>query len=228
MAKGYNQPPVAWIRIAEYMHGGLQYHLGGEVKVGGRPVICLWHLSGARSVLRMETCADFMLEPAPDRETIAVLQTAQGGERRPVSLENAMSATRHGVIETGLKLDAEVTERLYGLSREDLHQYIPIECPRLCLTSNGVIRPWTNDVCFGKEQTRALQRLLRDVFWKQVEEYAALYTQKRHGMKYPQVEMIESFCDDTETPDIHIEAIRREWQRRQKRKMSTNGTRQEL
>ena len=104
------------------------------------------------------------------------------------------------------------------MTKELLKLYVPIECPKMCLTKNGVLRPWTLNVCFDKEQATALQKLLRREFWKAVEKYNAEYARKMGGKKYPAIDMIEDFCMDTETPDMYTEAIRREWQRRCKRK----------
>ena len=85
------------------------------------------------------------------------------------------------------------------------------------LTKNGVLRPWTLDACFGKKQARLLQDLLRDEFWKAVGEFDARFVYKQDGRKYPAREMIEEFCAETDTPDMYVDTIRREWQRRQKR-----------
>lgn len=213
MAKSYEQPSVTWLRITEFMRGGLEYQLGGDVNAGGQRVICLWHLSGARDVLRMETSQDVTLEPS---------ERADGDAGRQRLWEHAMSATRRSVIEAGLKLDADVTERLYGLTREELRKYVPIECPRLCLTQKGVLRPWTADVCFGEAQVKVLQKLLREVYWQTVEQFADRYARRHEGLAYAQQDMIEAFCQETKTSDIHVEAIRREWQRRAKR--TTHGS----
>ena len=43
------------------------------------------------------------------------------------------------------------------------------------------------------------------------------YAGKMGGREYPAVSMIEAFCEETGTPDIHVEAMRREWQRRVRR-----------
>lgn len=213
MAKNYDMTPVTWLRVAEFMHGGLEHFLGGELRIGGQRVICVQHLRGARDVLRMETYEDVTLEPL----ATASLGDAAGAQRRPVPWDWAMSTTRHSVIASGLKLDASVVERLYGIGQERFRQYVPIECPKLCLTPGGLLRPWTNDVCFSEAQARALLELLREAFWQEVSEYAAAYAVRRDGEKYAVAEMVEDFCDDTGTSEIHIHAIRREWQRRVKR-----------
>ena len=196
--KMYGVPAVAWLRVTDYMHGWLQHELGSEAWIRNQRVVCVQHLRGARDVLRMETVEDMM-------------------ERRP--LGNALSGTRRNCFAAGLEIDAEVMEKEYGVTREALGLFVPIECPRMCLTRNGVLRPWTLDVCMGKEQALALQRLLRNEFWLAVEEFDRRYAKEMGGEKYPALDMVEEFCRETRTPDMYADSIRREWQRRRKRGM---------
>lgn len=196
--KNYKLPVVAWLKVTDYMHGWLQRELAGGARVGDKRVVCVQHLPGAREVLRMETSYD-----------VTRLEDTGCG--------SALSATRRNCIEAGMALDEETVSRLYGMTRKDLSLYVPIECPRTCLTANGVLRPWTNDVCFGHRQAFALLRLLREAFWQGVAEYDAEYARKKDGVKYAAIDMIESFCRDMDISDMHVEAMRREWQRRQKR-----------
>ena len=194
----YGVPAAAWLRVTDYMHGWLQHELGSEAWIRNQRVVCVQHLRGARDVLRMETVEDMM-------------------ERRP--LGNALSGTRRNCFAAGLEIDAEVMEKEYGVTREALGLFVPIECPRMCLTRNGVLRPWTLDVCMGKEQALALQRLLRNEFWLAVEEFDRRYAKEMGGEKYPALDMVEEFCRETRTPDMYADSIRREWQRRRKRGM---------
>lgn len=201
--KNYRLPAVAWLKVTDYMHGWLQKELAGGVRIGDKRVVCIQHLPGARDALRMETGND-----VTGRETS--WSPTNGGE-------NTMSATRRNCIVAGLELDAPTVERLYGITREDLSSYVPIECPKICLTKDGVLRPWSNDTCFGQRQATALQRLLRDTFWQGVADFAQDYAREHEGEKYAQVDMIEDFCRSCDTPDVFVEAMRREWQRRVKR-----------
>ncbi len=190
--RGYNTPAICWLKMTDYTHGWLQHEFGCEARVGGKPIICIQHLPGAREILRMEA----------SEETI--------GHR---VVGNAMSSTLYNCIEAGMVLDPQVVEELYGITSEQLKLYVPVECPKMCVTETGVLRPWTLDVYFGKIQTTALQRLLRREFWKAVRDYDMQYAEKRGSRNYPAVEMVEDFCADTDTPDMYAEAIRREWQR---------------
>lgn len=192
--KNFQLPAIVWLKVTDYMHGWLQYELGGSIRMGDKKVISVQHLPGARDILRMETEMEV---------------------RKPVGL--AVSATWWNCIEAGMTIDRETVERVFGLTREDLEMFEPVECPKICLTKGGVLRPWTNDVCFSKRQASAMQQLLRDAFWQAVEQFDRSYAQKMEGKKYPAVDMIESFCAETKTPDLYVAAIRREWQRRQKR-----------
>ena len=194
--KKYKVPAIVWLKVTDYMLGWLQHELGGSVRVSDQRVVSVQHLPGARDVLRMETTEDMM-------------------ERRP--LENALSATRYSCYMDGLALDADVMKKEYGVTQEQMRLFVPVECPRMCLTKNGVLRPWTNDVSLGKEQASALVRLVREAFWQAVSEYDQEYALQQCGKKYPAVEMIEAFCKDTQTSDMYVDAIRREWQRRRKR-----------
>lgn len=82
------------------------------------------------------------------------------------------------------------------------------------LTENGVLRPWTNDTCLGRRQANELIVVIREAFWAGVEEFNREYARQHRGEKYAAVDMIEAFCRDTQTPDIHVDAMRHEWQRR--------------
>ena len=196
MEKNYKLPAITWLKMTDFTHGWLQYELGGALRIKDQLVLSVQHLPGAREVLRMETVEDLM-------------------DRQPVG--NSMSATRKNCIDAGLDLDPTVVERMYGLTKDSLKLYVPIECPKMCLTKNGVLRPWTLDVNFGQRQATSLQRLLRQEFWKAVEEFDGRYAEKMDGKRYPAVNMIEDFCAETNTPDLYVEAMRREWQRRVKR-----------
>lgn len=192
----YKLPAIVWLRVTDYMHGWIQYELGGGARVKDQKVVCTFDLPGAREVLRMETQEE-MLDP------------------RPVG--NSMSDTWKNCIEAGLALDGAVTERLYGITTKKMKLFVPVECPRRCMTKNGVLRPWTLNVNFGKRQARMMQDLLRNEFWKAVAEFDRRYAARMGGRKYPAVDMIEDFCRETGTPDLYAEAMRREWQRRVKR-----------
>ena len=196
MEKKYDIPPIVWLKITDYMHGWLQYELGCAARVNEQRVVCVQHLPGARNALRMESFNDI--------------------ELKPMKITNAMSANRKNILSAGLVLDASYIEKEYGVSPETMKLFVPIECPKMCLTKNGVLRPWTLDVSFSHEQASALQRILRNAFWQAVEEFNIGYSRRMNGAYYPQIDMIEDFCAATSTPDIHADTIRREWQRRLK------------
>lgn len=195
-AKNYKQGAVTWLRMVEYMHGWLSWELGCEVRAHDRRVLSVQHLEGAREVLRMQTVEDMM-------------------EKQPLGI--ALSATRRNCFDAGLRISPETMRDEYGVTKEALDGFVPIECPKMCLTKNGVLRPWTLDVCFGKDQARQLQKLLRAEFWKAVDEFDREYAEQEEGRKYPAREMVEEFCAETRTPDMYVDEIRREWQRRKKR-----------
>lgn len=196
MEKNYKLPAIAWLRVADFMHGWLQSELGGAARVREQRIVCVMHLPGARELMKMETTEDFM---------------------KKQKIGNAMSDTKKNCIEAGLGYDADAITDMYGLTKDDLRQFVPIECPAMCMTKNGVLRPWTLDVCFGREQASALQQLLRDAFWAAVGSFSDDYAREHAGERYAQVKMIEAFCRHTGTPDLYVESMRREWQRRQKR-----------
>ena len=198
MAKNFRMPAIAWLRVTGFIRGWLDYELGSKVMVNGRRVVCLQYLDGVRDILRMEPVDD--VELSPDL---------------PVDL--SLSAARYGLISAAMTLSPETTERMYHLSLEQIQQFVPIECPRLRLTQEGLLRPWSGDAMLGDAQAKALLRLLREAFWKDVERFARRYARQHEGERYAQEDMIEAFCRETETSDIHVEAIRREWQRRRKR-----------
>ena len=197
MEKVYEVPPIVWLKMTDYMHGWLQWELGGGASVKDQKVVCVQHLPGARAILRMETVEDL--------------------ELGPMKIDKSMSGTRKNMLEAGLVLDASVIERIYGLTPELLKLFVPVECPKMCLTKYGVLRRWTLDINLGKQQATELQRLLRTAFWQAVDDFNEEYARKMEGQKYPAVDMVEEFCIMTETPDTYVEAIRREWQRRRKR-----------
>lgn len=201
--KKYKMPAIGWLKMTDYMHGWLQWELGGAIRVKDQRVVSVQHLPGARPALRMETTDD-MLEPS--------------------IVTNAMSATRYNLVSTGMTIDEGVVEEMYGVTPETLRLFTPIECPKLTLTKNGVLRPWSIDTCFSRKQASALQMLLRDAFWQAVGEFSERYAQQHQGERYAQEDMVEDFCRETGTSDIYVPAIRREWQRRRKRSAAKAGT----
>lgn len=198
MEKTYEPPPVTWLRVTDFMHGWIQRELGGGATIREKKVVTVQHLDGARDVLRMETT-----------DNIALAATDVG---------TVMSAALRNAIDAGMRYDAAAVEREYGLTKDLLGLYVPIECPKNAVTEDGVLRPWSQDTCFTHKQAVAMQRLLREVFWQAVSDYAQEYAQQHRGEKYAQQDMIEAFCQANGTDDIHVPAIRREWQRRIKRK----------
>ena len=195
MDKGNKTQVVVWLKVTDYMHGWMQHELGGGARVKDQKVVCIGHLEGVKDVMRMEAAVD------PKGRNIVV---------------NAMSANTRNCIVAGTDIDREFVVDKYGMTADQLEYFMPIECPRMYTNDMGVLRPWTSDVSLGKEQATALQRLLRNAFWKAVERYDRKYA-ATHGKSYPAVEMIEAFCQETRTPDLYVEAMRREWQRRVKR-----------
>ena len=196
MEKNQKLPSIVWLRITDYMHGWINYELAGSLTVKNQRVISVQHLPGAREVLRMETVEDML-------------------QKEPIG--NSMSDVRKNCMDAGLVLDPGFIERDYKLTKETMKLYMPIECPKMCLTPNGVLRPWTLYVNLGHRQASALQKLLRDEFWNAVAEFDREYAARLDGKKYPAIDMVEDFCARTKTPDLYVEAIRREWQRRVKR-----------
>ena len=198
MAKSTKMPAIAWLRVVEFTRGWLDYEFGSKVMVNGRRVVCLQHLDGVRDILRMETVDDMELST-------------------DLPVELSLSAQRYGVISAAMTLSPEATERVYHLSPEELQQFVPIEVPRTRLTEEGLLRPWGGDAMLGDAQAKALLRLLREAFWEDVDRFARRYAREHEGERYAQEDMIAAFCRMTNTSDLHIEAIRREWQRRRKR-----------
>lgn len=198
--KNYKMPPIAWLKVTDYMHAWLQRELGGGVRVMDQRVVSVQHLQGSRSVLRMETRNDM---------------------KEPGKVFNSMSSNRRNCIVSGLELDTDTVEQAYGVTADQLKLFVPVECPDTCMTELGVLRPWTHSISFGREQSSAMQRLLRREFWRAVDAFNLAYARKVGSTKYPQVDMIEAFCQETGTPDLYVEAMRREWQRRVKRGETT-------
>lgn len=193
MEKNYKSPVIVWLRVTDYMQYWLEYELGGKLMVRGKKVLSVQHLDGAREILRDMESEDSLT----------------GSE----TLGNSISATWRNCIEAGMRYDEDAMFKTYGITRELLKRYVPIECPKNCLTKNGVVRPWALDMSFGVRQAAAMQRLLRKAFWDAVADFDREYAGLLEGKSYPVVDMIESFCRNTRTPDLHVEAIRREWQR---------------
>lgn len=186
---------ICWLKITDYMRGWCRHTLGTRMRVHGEPVISVTRLPGAQEALAMEAVEE--------------LPAGKPG--------NAISATWMNALQTGAALDPQAVQLEYGVSRDDLRQYLPIACPDNAFTDDGIIRPWTHDIAFGDKQSTAMQKVLRDAFWAALRQFSGRYQRQQHGRHYPQIQMIEAFCKSTRTDDIYAEAMRREWQRRLKR-----------
>ena len=184
---------ITWMKVTDYMHDWLEKEFGCELRARGVRVLCLHDLEGAREILKMETNEDGW----------------SGGK-----IANAISVTRMKCLDAGLRLDPDAVRTMYGIDAEALKLYMPIECPRMALTENGVLRPWTWDTTFGRDQTVAMHRLLRNTFWKAVAEFDEAYNREVNNENYPAKEMIQEFCRRNKIGEIYIDALRREWQRR--------------
>lgn len=190
---------ICWLKITDYMQGWLQKALGGNVTVKGRRALSVQQLPGAQEVMMMGTEDDL-----PGRG----------------SLGNAISSTWYNALEAGLSLDPSAMESQYGITRDTLQQYVPIVCPRYAVAKNGIVRSWTSDTYFGRQQSIELQKVLRNAFWRAVREFSVEYADAHKGKQYAQIDMIEDFCMENNIEDTYVDAIRREWQRRVKRNRS--------
>lgn len=191
-------PPIVWLKVTDFMHGWLQHELGGTLRIKDQRVVSMQHLPGARNILR------FMETELEDEDGKSVVN-------KPIGM--SMSAVKKNCAEAGLSLN----DGTYKITRDELKLFAPIECPKRCVNQNGTVRPWTERVNLGKCQASELLNLLRNEFWKDVGEFSVKYAAQHEGEKYPQLEMIEAFCAETDTPIMYAETIRREWQRRVKR-----------
>ena len=191
---------ICWLRVTDYMRGWMHYALGTCRGVKGEVILSVFHLDGAHEVFMMGS------------DDVLPVEGSEPG--------NAMSDTWYNALDAGLELDALAVGKAFGVTRELLDEFVPIVCPRYAVTMEGVIHHWTCDTCFGKQQAVEMIRLLRGAFWDAVSEFSTRYKAERGGERYAQVEMIEAFCRETDTDDVYIEAIRREWQRRLRRMKS--------
>lgn len=191
--KQQKMPPIVWLKITDYMHAWLQYELGGSLRIKDQRVVSVQHLDGARDILKMES----------EEDAVGKAQAC-----------NSMSATLRNLIDTGLGIDDDAIIKMYDVTADQIRLFVPIECPKNCVNCEGVVRPWTLTVNFSRRQARAMQELLRAEFWKAVGNFADEYARKHAGERYAQADMLEEFCMMTKTPDMYIEAMRREWQRR--------------
>lgn len=189
---------ICWLHVTDYMRGWMRNALGGTFVVRNEPVLSIRHLDGMERAFRMETDNTIPADGIPG---------------------NAVSSTWYNALVAGMNIDPVTMEREYGVTEEMLRQYVPVLCPAMAISQDGILVPWTGDVCFGKQQTVAIQRLLRVAFWRAVALFSIGYADE-HPEGYPQVEMVESFCRQTGTDDLYVEPIRREWQRRLRRMKS--------
>lgn len=207
--------PVTWLAVAEYMQKWLYDEYGSDTVVHERRVLSVGHLPGARKALRETTVDDF---------------AAGGDERRSVS------ALRMDCLVEGMKVNPETMDKRFHFTSKDLARYVPIECQRLALTQDGVLRPWNRRTAFSRLQACHLVDILHRQFWKAVEDFDGDFAermareaaeagdtiseadinrrQKYLNGLYPDVDMVTEFCEETGTPEMFIPEIRREFQRR--------------
>lgn len=188
--------PICWLKITDYMRGWARRALGGSKRVRNNPVIEVQNIEGVQAVLEM---------PADDELHSDVVPG------------NVICDTWHAALEVGLEMDAESVEKVFGVTRELFCQYLPVSCPPYAMYEDGTVHPWDSDTSFGQQQAASLLRLIREAFWQAVGVFSNAYQQAHKGERYAQVEMIEAFCKEYRTDDVYVEAMRREWQRRQKR-----------
>ena len=189
----YPTPSVSWLLMTEYTHDWLYNEFGGSIELHDRKIISVQHLPGARRILRMETQED-VLEPGKTRW--------------------AMSAMKMDCMELGIGIGPKNIKDQYGLTPEQLRLFVPVECPRMALTSFGVLRPWSRNTSFGHQQALELIKFLREKFWQAVNNHKT----KMEDMGEPPStakQLIESFVADYNIREIYIDDLRREYQRLQ-------------
>lgn len=186
---------ICWLRVTDYMQGWIRDALGGALVMEHQPMVSLDGVVGAREAFEL---------PVADEEDRSVPGSA------------VSDLWMHAMI-TGVDMDPTGMEETFGVTEATLRQYLPIECPLFAFTEDGVFRPWSSGMVFGRAQAIALQRVLREAFWRGVKAYSKRYALAHAGEHYAQEEMIEAFCHDTHTDDTHVQAMRREWQRRCKK-----------
>lgn len=188
---------VVWLKVTDYMQGWLLKEFGGEARIGDSRVVCMQHMEEMKAAMKMTTEKD---------------------QHQPGQPPTVMSAQLHNCIMAGLGLDVPGVMREYGLTQETIEMYVPLEMPALRVTPDGVLRPWKLNITLGREQTAAVLRVIRSKFWQAVEKFDRDYA--RQHRNYAAIDMIEAWCTHTDTPDTYADAMRREWQRRQKRDKS--------
>lgn len=183
------------------MHSWLRLEMGCSLYADGNQVICVQHLPGIRDLLRKEST----------EETV-----------EQISKANSLSNTLRNCLDAGSKLDGNYIENLYGISKETLDLFMPIECPKKTITQDGILRSWNTSTNLTTKQATTLQRAIRRAFWKAVNEFSSNYAKKHSKEEYSPIDMIEAFCKATQTPDTYAESIRREWHRYTKREDSSH------
>ena len=202
MDRRYKTPVVAWLKVTDYMHDWVQNELGGAAMIKEQRVVCILDLPGVRDIMKKETVND---SPAD------------------ADISFGMSAAKYNRVDAGIRMDPLYTKKKYGLTDDALKLYIPIECPKMCMTEEGVLRPWSSETGFSREQSGLLLKVMRQEFWRAVAMFDSNFATSKHGERYTAKEMIEAFCAATHTSDVYLEAIRREWQRRIKRGCSAES-----
>lgn len=196
------KPAVVWLRVTDFMRAWAARELGGEQKARGIPVLSVLHLNGVKEAMRLGAYND--------------MRGAQALQARRGDAITAMSAAKMTCIETGLRLDCAITERLYGLRQDDLEAFMPVECPAMCVNDEGTLRPWTKFITMGQKQAAAIQVVIREAFWRAVADYDRQYAEQHQSEQYYASDMLEAFCTNTGTPTIYADGMRREWQRRKR------------
>jgi len=184
-------PAVTWLYVTGYLHDWLFHEFGGTVKLHGRPVISIAHLKGARDILRMETLEDMM-----DR----------------TASRWAMSAMLMDCVVLGIDIGPKTMKEKYGVTKEQLQCFVPIECPRMALTPYGMLRPWSRVTCFGHKQAQELVKLLRAAFWQAVADHKEKMIADGNAPETAS-ELVQSFSKDNGVGEVWQEDLRREWQR---------------
>jgi len=187
----YPTPAVAWLQTTKYLHDWLINEFGGNVRLHNKPVLTVTYLPGVKNILRMETLDDVT---------------------EKVDNKLSMSAMRMDCVTLGCSIGPKTMQELYGMTPELLDTYLPIECPRMALTKYGVLRPWSRNMTFGKQQASELLILLRNAFWDNVNEYYQALISEGNAPDTA-INLIRSYCEDKHISEVYIDDLRREWQR---------------
>ena len=115
---------------------------------------------------------------------------------------NSMSQLRYDIATAGSDI-----QRQTDITQKELQAFLPVHVPDYMLTNSGAVRPFSRVMQLKNSTAAFISTAVYNDFWNAVRRFDL------SGTFAIDRDMIESFCEENQLPDISIDDLRNQYQR---------------